>query len=430
MATSLTQHGVTWTFDADYTTGQFVNGDYYVIDSGSGVNITSISPGASTGSVDGRDINGSMINPSGLPQGYDESENYSAVNNVAIGVSAGSPLTLNAGESLVSTISVDPYPGSNASYVESAAVLTCLGSAPAANSFRPGISGTTKTIHNESDINTGLLPTLTVPSGTSVDLAHIATYAGYLQMVWLDHGEGSASREMHPANGLPDNYYYFQYFGIASLMLVSDFTYAQKRDLLINYIQIAIDLYSYIESGGEGWMANGGHGNGRKWPILFAGMLLDYAPMKNIGQYSGAYLYSGDYWPAEFPPNYVRFGEDEQTFYVSQYDIDVTNNSDCISASEIGLDRVTFDSETNTFAASTTCTVPAGGWDPDLRNRVSGVDIRCRPYNSSMLGMPEWGIRHAASPRVSDSSWLAMYRRVAQYVWPSIVISIFPSGGR
>jgi len=30
-AVSLSQFGVTWTFDRDYTTGQFANGDYYVV---------------------------------------------------------------------------------------------------------------------------------------------------------------------------------------------------------------------------------------------------------------------------------------------------------------------------------------------------------------------------------------------------------------
>src|SRR5665647_2005666 len=30
-ATSVTQYGIIWTFDADYTVGQFVNGDYWVV---------------------------------------------------------------------------------------------------------------------------------------------------------------------------------------------------------------------------------------------------------------------------------------------------------------------------------------------------------------------------------------------------------------
>lgn len=42
-ATSLTQFGITWTFDTSYTTGQYANGDYYVL-APSGLTITGISP--------------------------------------------------------------------------------------------------------------------------------------------------------------------------------------------------------------------------------------------------------------------------------------------------------------------------------------------------------------------------------------------------
>ena len=62
-ATSITQYGITWTFDTNYTTGQFINGDYWVIDSGNGVKIINISPGHSTHPTTGKAINGSMINP-------------------------------------------------------------------------------------------------------------------------------------------------------------------------------------------------------------------------------------------------------------------------------------------------------------------------------------------------------------------------------
>ena len=40
-ATSVSQWGITWTFDGDYTTGQYANGDYWVVGP---VNITAITP--------------------------------------------------------------------------------------------------------------------------------------------------------------------------------------------------------------------------------------------------------------------------------------------------------------------------------------------------------------------------------------------------
>jgi len=59
-ATSVTQHGITWSFDADYSTGQYANGDYYVVENspGAGVKVTDITR---TNSAIGHD--GSMVDP-------------------------------------------------------------------------------------------------------------------------------------------------------------------------------------------------------------------------------------------------------------------------------------------------------------------------------------------------------------------------------
>jgi hypothetical protein len=52
-------------------------------------------------------------------------------------------------------------------------------------------------------------------------------------------------------------------------LLLSDFNYANATDkqALINYLQMAIDLRS-MAAGGVSWNADGGHGNGRKLPLL------------------------------------------------------------------------------------------------------------------------------------------------------------------
>ena len=65
----ITQFGITWTFDKDYTIGQFVNGDYWVVGP---VTIIGINPASVE--INGRMINGSMVNPSprlGQTQSYD-----------------------------------------------------------------------------------------------------------------------------------------------------------------------------------------------------------------------------------------------------------------------------------------------------------------------------------------------------------------------
>ncbi|MDP6038284.1 MAG: hypothetical protein QGG64_07030, partial [Candidatus Latescibacteria bacterium] len=63
-------------------------------------------------------------------------------------------------------------------------------------------------------------------------------------------------------------------FGNASLLLCLDIDAEKKEKLLINCVQYGLDLWG-IARAGYRWTALGGHGNGRKWPIVFAGMMLD-----------------------------------------------------------------------------------------------------------------------------------------------------------
>jgi hypothetical protein len=366
---SIEQYGITWTFDKEYQCGQFVNGDYWVVDEGSGVKIINITPGDAIREGTSEHMNGSMLNPNTGLQGYDGQREYDAAKNVAVGVSPSTPLVLNGNVSLVSTISNGTDAGVNhKSYVKTASVLSCLSSIPPTGSFRPGISATTKTLHNVSNINHALLKSLPCP----IAKPNIATYANYFQMVFLDHGDWP-TRFMRPSDSGLDNYYFPIRFAEAELMLNLNYTQAEKQDLLINSIQLGIDLYSFIESGGPGWMPNGGNNNGRKWPIMFAGIMLNYAPMRDIGQKSGDYLNSSGYGPGNPPPDYIHFGEDGQTFYVAQSDVDITNGPT---------------------------------WNPDNRS------VPNFPYTTAMIGMPEWGIRRSYQPEVSDSSWSAMYRHI------------------
>jgi len=377
---SIEQYGITWTFADPVEYGQFVNGDYWVVDSGDGVKVTSISPGYTTHPITGRAMNGSMVNPVSM-QGYDGYSGYGSdyvtATNVGIGISEASPLVLTGNSSLVSTIS-NLAPGTtgkitHVSYVKTAAILTSLTSSPPAGSFRPGMCGRIKPLYNEAKLNKSLLKKLPVPSGQKISATTLTTYARYLQMPFLDHITGWTGRFLHPSDSGLNNYYFPQIFADAALMLHLDFTDEEKKALLINYVQLGIDFYSFINSGARGWTPEGGFGSGRKWPIIFAGLMLGDDSMKNVGQVSGDYLYSDGHGPGNYPANYKSFTEDGQTFYVSQSDVDITN----------GIK-----------------------WDPDKRSAPN------YPYSEAMLGMPEWGIRYATDQNKSDSSWNAMYRTI------------------
>jgi len=321
-----------------------------------------------------------MINPRTREQGYDALINYDASKNVGITL----PLLLVSNQSLVTIISNSDGGVGNKPFVNTAAVLTCLTSAPPSGSFRPGISASTKTLHNISSLDYSKLSKLAVPSGQNINAASLTSAAAWFQMPWLDHDGAFTVQYMHPTgSGLP-SYDFPLYFSTAALMLHLNFTDAEKRKLLINFIQLGIDEYSFIEAGPTGdlslthtpyygWETDGGHSQGRKWPIMFAGIMLNYDPMKNIGQKSGDYLYSNGHYAGNPPSDYVYFAEDGQTFYVAQTDIDTSHSV---------------------------------GWNP---NTSDGTPY---PYIASMIGMPEWGIRHNTYPTLDNSTWQATYRTI------------------
>ena len=87
--------------------------------------------------------------------------------------------------------------------------------------------------------------------------------------------------------------------GLCALLLCTDLQPAEKEPLLVNFVQVGIDLAGMIRSGHPGWTAWGGHGSGRKLPIVFAGLLLGVDDWASIN--------------STFPK--ASFGEDQQTAY-------------------------------------------------------------------------------------------------------------------
>ena len=172
-ATQVSQFGITWTFDKDYTTGQFANDDYWVVGP---VNITSVSP-----AWDG-EKNGAMVNPIiGGAHGYDARprENLYDPN-----LRASFPLVLQAGESLVSTIGIEDYGGYQGTRcLQTAAILTALSEVPPTGSFRPPYTGYGKPIYSSIGMKKELLLSLAPVSGT----VSLATAERYFERVWLEH---------------------------------------------------------------------------------------------------------------------------------------------------------------------------------------------------------------------------------------------------
>lgn len=288
----ISQYGVTWTFDRAYQYGQFISGDYWVVGP---VKITSISPGTSN------DQNGSMLNPViSSTQGYVNSgppwDSYDPSLNVALNL----PLTLNSGSSLTSSIT-KPSGESDLDrpYIKSISVLTVLGSVAPSGSFRPPFAGgsTDKSIRfNKSQLDFSKLPKLTPPAGSTPPT--LSSVERHFERPWVDvFGYGYLAQYHLPVDNMkPYGVYVATEVEEGALSLILNYTDAQKEKLLIGMVQTGIDTYalSQTPNGHNRWDGGGGHNQGRKTPIVIAGIVLNNAAMKT--------------------PDAV-FSEDDQTLY-------------------------------------------------------------------------------------------------------------------
>jgi hypothetical protein len=389
-ATKVTQNGITWTFSEDREVGTFCNGEYWVKGPVTIVAITTDLHAPGFTPRPGQD--GSMVNPgTGGKQGYDSTLNtYDPALNAGLPngkpVSADNPLKLENSSTLISMVSWlyrspdDTEPGcprfNNSTKAprpatRSAAVLTCLAEAPPEGSFRPPYCGNDKTVkYNKKSLKMDLLQDLP-PVGKVPDVADVEKS---MARTWIDHVHEFSGAMIHPSEHMPN--YGRDMANVTSqsaLMVHLDFKALPgkptKDKIVINLVQYGIDLAGIADNGG-GWPANGGHHLGRKWPILFAGLMLDDAHMKNVGQWK------------------TRFHEDEQTFYVTQADVDITNSP---------------------------------RWKPDDRAPME-------PYEAKDIGMPEWGIRHKTQPHTDNRNWKATYREVNAPCYPGMILPVLIMG--
>jgi len=470
----ISQFGITWTFNRDYTVGQFANGDYWVLGP---VTIIGIDPPSIE--IDGRTMNGSMVNPSpklARIQGYDSSmyggygryfdPNLNAGRPNNQDLTPRQPLVLQPHSSLVSTISI-PEPGL-IPQLRTAAILTVLPEPVPEGSFRPPYCGTNKTIKfNKDQLDYSLLANLKPVPGAP----GIVAVERYFERPWIDHIPGWMGRYHHPAENMPDYGREISIqVGIGALKLNLNLTNQMKEVLLIRFVQLGIDLYGIVQDRGKhNWVNSGGHASGRKWPILFAGIILNDPDIKAIGTKSGDYLYDGVHGPGNAPGDYIHFGEDDQTFYVKDSDIysspyelhhihDVYVNHGKVNVVE-GSTTVTGVDTTWTSAAADTAehgnyfAVEYGkaaerGYNAyqykvisvDTSNQTLELDepfqgytennvdyvISKRPwfghgnyanyedfreFTDEHKGMPEWGISYATNSYTAGLDWGAAYRQ-------------------
>ena len=320
MKDSVTQYGITWKFEKPAPVGQFVTGDYYVVGP---VTVASVTPAPAGSGKAYR--NGSMLNPpTDLSLGYD-----GRIRGFDAKLAVAFPAAMKPGDSLVSAISMEkakqnlilpnPTKGSEESPLQTAAVLTCLDKPAAPDAFRPSYCDLKKDkTRRAKDIRWNLLPSVAPVKGAAIHawvkrenvtggfgddgVPNLAWVERMFERPWLDHVYSWFSRELHPTDNLPG---YGREIGRAisygALMLCTDLPKEKKEKLCLRLVQVGIDNWGVATRSKKGraggWPAAGGFGNGRKFPIVLAALLLDDEEMKQIRKHAGE----------------ASFGEDEHT---------------------------------------------------------------------------------------------------------------------
>jgi len=346
-ATSLSQHGITWTFAADHKTGQYANGDWWVVGP---VTITKISPASTM--LSGVTINGSQLNPPvGGDQGYDSRPGdmpYEAEKNAARpggkDLSPSNPLKITTG-SLISSISLEKDQARP--QLKTATILTVVASEPPEGAFRPSPVGTDKTSRwVKSQLNYEILKSLE-PVANAPKLEMVETY---FERPWLEQNPNWTARYIHPAENQPAyGRDMANRLALGLLSLHLNYSTAEKEKLYIRLVQYGLDIYGTALEGGA-WEDLGGHNQGRKMPLLLAGLALNEPDILAYADASKHFI----------------FQEDRQTWFVTE---------------------------------------------EDVGRKLHTADDRPRePYTKEDVGIAEWGEQHTRQKVRDGRNWDAYYR--------------------
>jgi hypothetical protein len=272
LLSSVTKDGITWTFSEPERVGQFITGDYYVVGSAT---VNAISPAPAGGR------NGSVKNipPTDDETGFDD---RTSSNRYDASLRSNPPINLVAGDSLVSSISVSTvgsrtrwlFNTSADSPVASLSILTSVAAPQPPDAFRPSYVGRNSPIFFSRNLRRDLLPRLAAVASTP----SFAEYESHFRRPWID---ALFFNFDSPVDYMPDySREIARAVSMAYLLVLVDRPPEQRESLLVYLTQYGIDLWGLVQRGHPGWPAHGGHGNGRKLPIVMSGTLLENIAMQ------------------------------------------------------------------------------------------------------------------------------------------------------
>jgi len=295
-------------------------------------------------------LNGTMINlDDGVPypghanQGFDGRLTYFDTS-----LYKTTPIVINNNASIISSIAWrlgDNYPSYNTTVqcprpaTKAILVLTVLNAVPSGQAFRPSVFGDSKELYYIGDMDLSILPSLAPVNNTPL----YSVVKDRMRKPWIlmlgAYPLGYLGGTYNTITTASDN---APYIGeepdmVSALLLlneqslVNNYGYPSgwKRIYACRLAQLGIDMYGAINNGfGSGW--NGGEvGHGYKWPVLFAGMILNDQGMMAIGDSHGADPRGVDYWNQNGEHN-KYFQEDGEFFYIKQSDVDTWSTSNKI----------------------------------------------------------------------------------------------------
>jgi len=308
---TITQYNVSLTVSGAGASGRFVNGDWWIVGPAT--------LEAALPAFDGL-RNGLEVSPASVEQqGFDH-----RVAGWNASRTARLPLIVNPGDRLVKAASQPPGPVQHRVGLRTAIVVTVLSAPPPDGAFRPPyfgrsmMPGPSGDYWLASDANLSRLEARPVVPSDASAIPGWSWLAGRFGRLQLDHLKGYASRSLHPSENMPNygaDIARDTGDGAMRLMLPDALTNASAAlPGLVAYLQMGLDVYGILSHGGS-WPANGGHENGRKLPLAFAGVVLgdpsivaasrDAAP----GAFSESDELQGR--PANAPV--VLFGQDDLT---------------------------------------------------------------------------------------------------------------------
>jgi hypothetical protein len=266
---------ITVTFNKPYQVGQFVNGDNFVLpDPTLGtVVVTAMTPTYTTGR------HGYAVNPKATAFNVSNSFDNRGPDDSAFVAPAALPLSLTPNQSLIKVASMTTQ--TSFSWIDNAAVVTVLASAPPIGTMRPAAFGTDKHLISSSTVSGSLFPNL--PAAVVPNRLTYAQCIARCQPFRNDYHPGpSWGYYRSSASAVPGGLTWGgdvlkSDIELLCSLCLDHLTATEKRDIAIRYAQHGIDTWGVsvpATGGGAGFLRGGGaNGAGHLLSLSFAAWL-------------------------------------------------------------------------------------------------------------------------------------------------------------